>query len=142
LIGASMTNDRPAHLTPGSAHVGFGRDPRQGDHVRIAIGGRCLDEVRIRQARTDLPGTLSYLCFPAHRHQASIEPDHLVVSTQAATVVQLFAEGVLVPIGGPAVMVQIGGQEFEGCLLEAVEIDGASPLNTRIILPFRRAGGP
>ena len=116
--------------------------PRQGGHVRIAIGGRCLDEVRIRQSRTDLANTLSYLSFPAHRHRASVEPDHLVVSTQAATVVQLFAEGVLVPIGGPAVTVQIGGQEFGPCLIEAVETDGASPLDTTIILRFQRAGWP
>jgi hypothetical protein len=116
--------------------------PRQGGHVRIAIGGRCLDEVRIRQARADVPGSLSYLSFPAHRHRASVEPDHLVVSTQAATVVQLFAEGILVPIGGPAVRVQIGGQEFGPCLLEAVETDGPSPFDTTIILRFRRAGGP
>jgi len=116
--------------------------PRKGVHVRIAIGGRCLDEVRIRQTRTDMAGPLSYLSFPAHRHRASVEPDRLVVSTQAATVVHLFAEGVLVSIGGPAVTVQIGGQEFEPCLLEAVETDGASPLDTTIILRFRRAGGP
>lgn len=117
--------------------------PRQGGHVRIAIGGRCLDEVRICQARwTDTAGTLSYLSFPAHRHRASVEPDHLVVSTQAATVVQLFAEGVLVPIGGPDVTVQIGGQELGPCRLEAVETDGASPLGSTIILRFRRAVGP
>lgn len=116
--------------------------PRQGGHVRITIGGRCLDEVRIRQARTDLPNTLSYLSFPAHRHRASVETDHLVVSTQAATVVQLFAEGVLVATGGHVVTVQIGGQEFGPCLLEAVETDAASPLNTMILLRFRRAGGP
>lgn len=115
--------------------------PRQGGHVRIAIGGRCLDEVRIRQTRSDMAGSLSSLSFPAHRHQASVEPDHLGVSTQAATVVQLFAKGVLVPIGGPGVTVQIGGQKFGPCLLETVETDGASPLDTTIILRFRRAGG-
>jgi hypothetical protein len=117
--------------------------PRQGGHVRIAIGGRCLDEVRIRQIRADMANnTLSYLTFPAHRHRASVEPDHVVVSTQAATVVQLFAEGVLVPIGGPAVTLQIGGQECGPCLLEAVESEGASPLDTTIVLRFRPAGGP
>lgn len=117
--------------------------PRQGGHVRIAIGGRCLDEVRICQTfRTDMAGTLSFLSFPAHRHRASVEPDHLVVSTQAATVVQLFAEGVLLPIGGPGVTVQIGGREFGPCLLEAVETDGASPSDTTIVLCFRRGGGP
>jgi hypothetical protein len=63
------------------------------------------------------------------------------VSTQAPTVVQLFAERVLAPFGGPAVTVEIGGQEFEPCLLEGVESDGASPLNTTIVLHFRRLGG-
>src|SRR6266508_1310673 len=113
--------------------------PRQGGDVRIAIGGRCLDEVRIRQARADVPGSLSYLSFPAHRHLASVEPDHLVVSTQAASVVQLFAEGVLAPIGGPAVPVRIGGQELGPCMLEAVEADGASAFDNTIILRFRRS---
>jgi len=116
--------------------------PRQAAHVQIAIGGRRLDEVRIRQIRTDIAGTLSYLSFPAHRHRASVEPDHLVVSTQAATVVQLFAEGVLAPIGGPAVTVQVGGRELGPCLLEAVETDGANTLHTTIILRFRRTGRP
>ena len=116
--------------------------PRQGGHVQIAIGGRRLDEVQIRQARADMAGTLSYLSFPAHRHQASVEPDHLVVSTQAATVVQLFAEGVLAPIGANAVTVQIGDRELGPCLLETVETDGASPLDTTIILRFGRAGRP
>lgn len=116
--------------------------PRQQGHVRIAIGGRCLDEIRIRQTRTDMAGPLSYLSFPAHRHRGSVEPEHLLVSTQAATVVQLFAQGVLVPAGGPAVTVQIGGEEFGPCLLETVETDGASPRGTTIILRFRRSGGP
>ena len=116
--------------------------PQQGGQVRIAIGGRYLDEVCIRQNRTDLANTRSYLSFPAHRHRALVEPDHLVVSTQAATVVQLFAEGVLVPIGGPAVTVQIGGQEFGPCLLETVKSEGARPFDTTIVLRFRRAGGP
>ena len=115
---------------------------RQGRHVQIAIGGRRLDEVRIRQSRTDLVNTLSYLSFPVHRHRASVELNHLVVSTQAPTVVQLFAEGVLAPIGGPAVTVEIGGHELGPCLLEAVEADGASPLDTTIILRFRREGRP
>ncbi len=106
------------------------------------MGGKCLDEVRIRQTRTDMAGSLSYLSFPAHRHRASVEPDHLVVSTQAATVVQLFADGVLAPVGGRAVTVQIGGQELGPCLLEAVETDGASPLDMTIILRFRRTVGP
>lgn len=115
---------------------------RQAGHTQIAIGGRRLDEVRIRQARTDMAGTLSYLSFPAHRHRASVDADHLVVSTQAVTVVQLFAEGVLGPVGGPAVRVQVGGQELGPCLLEAVETEARSASDTTIILRFWRGGGP
>ncbi|MHB8290828.1 MAG: hypothetical protein ACYDEY_16720 [Acidimicrobiales bacterium] len=63
------------------------------------------------------------------------------MSTQAATMVQLFAESVLAPMGGPAVTVQIGSKEFGPCLLEAVETDGMNTLDTSIILRFRRTGG-
>ncbi|MHB8290827.1 MAG: hypothetical protein ACYDEY_16715 [Acidimicrobiales bacterium] len=38
---------------------------RQGGHILIAIGGRRLDEVRIRQNRTDMVGTLSFLSRPS-----------------------------------------------------------------------------
>lgn len=117
--------------------------PRHGDHLRIAIGGRWLDDVRIRLlTRMDMANTVSYLSYPAQRHRASAEPDHLVVSTQAATLVQLFAEGVLVPIGGPAVTVQNGGQELGPCVLEAVAADETSPSGTTITLRFRRADAP
>ena len=54
--------------------------------------------------------------------------------------VHFFAEDVLVPTGGPVVTVQMGGQGFGPCLLDAAEIDGASPWDTTIILRFRRAG--
>ena len=89
-----------------------------------------------------MAGSVSTLSFPLHRHRASVEADHLFVSTHAPTVVQFFAEGVLLPIGGPAVTVQIGGQELGPCLLEAVDTDGASPLDTMVVLRFRRGGGP
>jgi hypothetical protein len=72
--------------------IGHRVRPRQGSRTRIAIGGRRLDEVGIRPARADLPNTIGHLSSPAHRHQAPVEPDHLVVSAQAATVVQLFAD--------------------------------------------------
>ena len=41
--------------------------PRKGALVRIAIGGRYLDEVQIR---LDLLDSLSHLSFPANRHRA------------------------------------------------------------------------
>lgn len=132
----------PSPSISGLAHVGSSRGTTAGrpgtDRDRWKVSRRGL-----HPAEPDRPGnTRSYLSFPAHRHRALVEPDHLVVSTQAATVVQLFAEGVLVPIGGSAVTVQIGGHEFGPCLIEAVETDGASPSGTTIILRFQRAGSP
>lgn len=117
---------------------------QQAGHVRIAIAGNYLDEVQIRHARRDAPGSLSYLSFPAYRHWAQVEEGHLLVSAQAPTVVQLFADRVLAPIGGPPVTVTIDDQELGPCLLEAVEADGTSPFDNSIVLRFRRqaAGRP
>jgi hypothetical protein len=111
-----------------------------GSHVRIAIGGAYLDEVQVPQARPDVPGCRSFISFPAHRHQARIEEDHVLVSTQAAPVAKLFADGVLPPIGGPAVMVTVGGHQLGQCLLEAVETGDATPLDTTIVLRFHPTG--
>ena len=116
--------------------------PRQGGQDRIAIGGTYLDEVQIRLARSHAPNTLSNLSFPAHRHAASVEQDQLVVSTQAATAVTLFAEGILLPMGGTAVTVSIGSEDCGLWLLDAVEADRASPSDITILLRFRRAAGP
>jgi hypothetical protein len=116
--------------------------PLQGGQVRIEIGEAYLDEVQIRLARSHAPNTLSYLSFPAHRHAASVEQDQLVVSTQAATAVTLFAQGILLPIGGSAVTVRIDGEDCGLWLLDAVEADHASPLDITILLRFRPAAGP
>jgi hypothetical protein len=108
--------------------------------VRIAIGGRYLDEVQIRQ---NLPGT-SYVSFPAHRHLARVEDDLVTVSTQGATAVKLFADGVLPPVGGGAVTVAIGGRELGLCHLDAVETCETRSFELGIVLRFRRvmaAGG-
>ena len=113
-------------------------------HVRVAIGSRYLDEVRIRQGRSDVRGSVSFLSFPVHRHSARIEGYHVSVTTQAATAVKLLAEGVLPPIGAHAVTVTVGGHQLGPCLLEAVETGDATPIGTTIVLRFRcaGAGGP
>ena len=116
--------------------------PRQGDHLRIAIGGRYLDEVQIRLAKSHAPNTRSDLSFPAHRHATSIDQDQLVVATQAATAVKLFSEGVLQPIGGIAVTVRIGSEDCGLWLLDSVEADRESSSDIEILLRFRRAVGP
>jgi hypothetical protein len=61
-----------------------------------------------------------------------------------AAAVQLFAEGVLPPIGAHAVTVTVGRHQLGPCLLEAVETGGATPIGTTIVLRFRcaGAGGP
>jgi hypothetical protein len=100
--------------------------------VRIAIGGRYLDEVQIRQ---NLPGT-SYVSFPAHRHLARVEDDLVTVSTQGATAVKLFADGVLPPIGGGVVTLWIGSREFGLCHLDAVETCGT--FDAEVVLRFRQ----
>jgi hypothetical protein len=114
--------------------------PQNTSHVRIAIGGDCLDEVRIRQARWDVPGSVSYPSFPAHRHRARIEGYHVLVTTQAAAVVKLFADGVLPAIGVRAVTVTVGSHQLGPCLLEAVETGDATPIDTTIALRFLRVG--
>jgi hypothetical protein len=112
--------------------------------VRIAIGGRYLDEVRTPLARSDVPGCASFLSFPAHRHAARVEAGQVLVSAQAQTVVKLFADGVLPPIGGRAVTLTVGRRQLGPCLLDAVEAGGASRLETTVVLHFHRAieGGP
>jgi hypothetical protein len=114
--------------------------PQNRSHVRIALGGKYLDEVRIPQARWDVPGSVSCLSFPAHRHRARIEGYHVVVTTQAAAVVKLFADGVLPPIGVRAVTVTVGSHQLGPCLLEAVETGDATPIDAKIALRFRRVG--
>jgi hypothetical protein len=112
--------------------------PQKRGDVRIAIAGRYLDEVQIQQARRDVPGSVSYLSFPAHRHLARVEEDRVTVLTQAATVVTLFADRVLPPIGGRAVTLKIGSLELGPCLLETIETGDTSPLDNTIVLHFRR----
>ena len=115
--------------------------PRKVGLVRIAIGGRYLDEVQIR---LDLPDSLSHLSFPANRHRGRVEEDRVNVFTQGPTAVKLFADGVLPPVGRGAVTVAIGGWELGPCHLEAVETCETRSFEHGIVLRFRRvmaAGG-
>lgn len=111
---------------------------QQDRRLRIAIAGRYLDEVRIQLGRRVAPGSVSYRSFPVHRHRVRIEEAHVIVSTPATTAVQLFADGALAPIGGPAVAVSMGVEELGPCHLEAVET-GDAGVDDAIVLRFRRA---
>jgi hypothetical protein len=105
--------------------------------VRIAIRAKYLDEVRIRQADQCAPGSVSYLSFPAHRHWARIVGDRIIIGAQAATVVQLFADGVLPAVGGRGVPVEVGNRKFGGCVLESIESGKRSAVDDIIVLRFR-----
>jgi hypothetical protein len=107
---------------------------RRNQEARIAIEGRYLDEVKIRQANMYATGPIAYVSFPAERHWARAEGVDVTVSAQAATVVKLFADGVLPALGGRCVAVEVGGRTHV-CMLEAVEL-GAGDM---IVLRFRRS---
>ena len=97
--------------------------PRKVGLVRIAIGGRYLDEVQIR---LDLPDSLSHLSFPANRHRGRVEEDRVTVFTQGPTAVKLFADGVLPPVGGGANVCAVGRTK-SGVGFGGVPADGTSP---------------
>lgn len=81
---------------------------------RVGIGGRWLDEIAIYQ------GDSSYRGFPVEHHRAEVDEEGLVsVRTPALTVVQLFAMGVLPPIGG-AVELVVGGETLGPMILADV----------------------
>lgn len=71
---------------------------------RIAVGGKFLDEVSIRQSAT------SYLSFPVESHRGEIGADGVAtIHTKMPTVAQLFAEGRLTPVGGAPVVSAVAG---------------------------------
>jgi hypothetical protein len=101
---------------------------------RIAIGGSFLDEMRIRLDAT------SYLLFPVEQHRGVVNADGVAtVHAKMPTVVQLFAEGRLPPIGGPPVGVMVGGRQLGPMVLTEVRCAGAFGHNDVAVLVFRPA---
>jgi hypothetical protein len=101
---------------------------------RIAIGGSFLDEVRIRQAATSL------LSFPVENHRGEIGGDGVVtIHTRLPTVVELFAEGLLMPIGGTPVDVMVGEKQLGAMVLAEVRCTGYGGHSDVAVLVFRRA---
>ena len=81
--------------------------------TRIAIGGRFLDEVKIRRTST------STLSFPPERHRAEVSGDRVVVHVPACVAVQLLADGVLPPLrGGPVEIVVYAQPPRRAALVE------------------------
>jgi len=114
---------------------------RKRPEIRIAIDGKYLDEVQIREAEPYAPNAVCYLSFPADRHWAERKGDRVSVSAQAATVVKLFADGVLPEVGGRTVVGEVGGEKIGPCLLEAVESGERNGVDDVIVLRFHRSSG-
>ena len=101
---------------------------------RISIGGRFLDEVRIRQTAT------SYVGFPVTVHHGVVGDDGTAtVNAKMPSVVQLFAEGRLPPVGGPPVEVTVGVAKLGPMVLNEVRCAGQHGWNDVTVLIFRPA---
>jgi hypothetical protein len=99
---------------------------------RVAIGGRFLDEVQIRQDAN------SYLSFPVEQHRGAVDADGVAsIYAKMPSVLQLFAEGRLARIGGPAVDVVIGAKKLGPMVLTEVHCAGALGRNDVAVLVFR-----
>jgi hypothetical protein len=99
---------------------------------RIAIGGVFLDEVRIRLDRNAL------LSFPYARHSGVVADDGAAtVHAMMPAALQLFAEGRLHPVCGPAVEVSIGGRALG--LMVLVEVRSAGERHDVAVLVFKPA---
>lgn len=102
---------------------------------RIAIGGVFLDEVRIRVAGN------SSLLFPCARHSGVVAEDGTAtVHAMMPAALQLFAEGRLQPVGGPAVDVNVGGRALGPMFL--VEVRSAGERHDVATLVFKPRTSP
>jgi hypothetical protein len=103
---------------------------------RIAIAGKLLDEVQIRQSAT------SYLSFPVHRHRGVFGEDGTAtVYAMMPAALQLFAEGRLPRVGGDPVEVAIGGRKLGSMVLTEVRCGGENYRHDIAVLVFRPANG-
>lgn len=99
---------------------------------RISIGGRFLDEARVRLDAT------SYLSFPVESHRASVGTDGVVtVRAKLPTALQLFAEGRLPRVGGEPVEVTVGTRKLGPMVLSEVRCAGEGGHHDVAVLVFR-----
>ncbi len=102
---------------------------------RLAIGGQFLDEVSIRRSAT------SFLSFPVERHRGVVADDGVVtIHTMMPTIVELFAEGVLKPIGAAPVDIAVGGKQLGPMVLSELRCEGERGRDDGVVLVFRRGG--
>jgi hypothetical protein len=103
---------------------------------RIAIGGKFLDEVQIRQSMT------SYVSFPVGRHRGVINDDGTAtVYAKMPSALQLFAEGCLPRVRGDAVEITIGGRKLGLMVLSQLFCGGENHSNDIAVLVFQPANG-
>ncbi len=102
---------------------------------RIAIGGKFLDEVQIRQ------GPTSSLSFPYASHGSDVSVDGVVtIRTRMPTALQLFAANLLSPVGGAPTEVAVGGTMLGPMVLTEVSCSSEGGHYDIAVLVFRRAG--
>lgn len=105
---------------------------------RVAIGGKFLDEARIRLTGT--PGTIALLGFPLKHHSGTISDDATVtVCTKMPTAVALLAEGVLPPIGGASVTLTVQGKKLNAMVLSEIRCDENGGHHDIAVLVFKPA---
>ncbi len=105
---------------------------------RVAIGGKFLDEARIRLTGT--PGTIALLGFPLKHHWGTVSGDgSVIVHTKMPTAVALLAEGVLPPVGGASVGLTVQGKKLDAMVLSEIRCDANGGHNDIAILVFKPA---
>lgn len=102
---------------------------------RVAIGGRFLDESRIRLAGA--PGTTVLLGFPVKHHWGTVSSDgRVIVHTRMPTAVVLLAEGVLPPVGGASVSLTVQGRTLDAMVLSEIRCDANREHHDIAVLDF------
>lgn len=92
-----------------------------------------------RKAQGPSAKSVAYVSFPAHRHTASVTAERVTICAHAISVVQLFATGVLPPIGSRAIALELDGQALGDWVLESVECsDRSGVVDNTITLQFRK----
>ena len=111
---------------------------------RVAIGGKFLDEARIRLTGT--PGTIALLGFPLKHHWGTVSDDGTVtVYTKMPTAVALLAEGLLPPVGGGPVALTVQGNKVDAMILSEIRCDengGHHDIAVLVFKPASRAATP
>jgi len=100
--------------------------------TRIFIGGRPLDAVQVRQSPT------AHLAFPPERHRAEIKDDIVVLHVPAPVIAQLFADGILPPIGHKTVEIVVYAQPARRMVLAELSSSDRSKVAGDVLsLTFR-----